>query len=224
MAMPVQELHTTIQEELERNPALEVMEDNTTTSLDTEPAGGAEESVFAESSDPGYLNGGRGADADAKRQFIEGALTRPETLQDHLLWQLRLQPLAEQDFELGEMLIRNLDDNGFILEEPHALAPDVAPERLAKVAAMIQAFDPPGCCTRDYTDSLLAQIRVHPRAVPGSTALVRSHLELAERGKIAERSRAAWRLQNRRYKKSLHSCAGSTRFRGATSARSRCAT
>ena len=57
MAMPLQELQVTIQEELERNPALEVMEDNSTTSLDTEPAIGAEESVFAESSDPGYVNG-----------------------------------------------------------------------------------------------------------------------------------------------------------------------
>ena len=190
MAMPVQELQVTIQEELERNPALEVMEDNTTTSLDTEPAGGAEESVFAESSDPGYLNGSHGAEADAKRQFIEGALTRPETLQEHLLWQLRLQPLAAPEFELGEMLIRNLDDNGFTLEEPDTLAADVPPERLAKVTAMIQAFDPPGCCTRDYTDSLLAQIRVHPRAVPGSAELVRSHMELAERGKTAAIARA----------------------------------
>ena len=189
MAMPLQELQATIQEELERNPALEVMEDNSTTSLDTEPAGGAEESVFAESSDLGYVNGSSGVEADAKRQFIEGALTRPETLQDHLLWQLRLQPLAEAEFELGEILIRNLDDNGFTLEEPGTLAADVAPERLAKVTAMIQAFDPSGCCTRDYTDSLLAQIRVHARAVPGSAELVRSYMDLAERGKTAEIAR-----------------------------------
>ena len=127
MAMPLQELQVTIQEELEQNPALEVMEDNSTTSLDTEPEGGAEESAFAESSDPGYLNARNGAEADAKRQFIEGALTRPETLQDHLLWQLRLQPLAGPEFELGEMLIRNLDNNGFILEAPDTLAADVPP-------------------------------------------------------------------------------------------------
>ena len=51
---------------------------------------------------------------------------------------------------------------------------------------MIQGFDPVGCCTRNYTDSLLAQIRVHPHAEPGSADLVRSHMELAERGKITE--------------------------------------
>ena len=186
MAMPLQELQTSIQEELERNPALEVVEDNTTASLDTEPGSGTEESVFAESSDPGYVNAGHGADTDAKRQFLEGALTRLETLQDHLLWQLRLQPLTEDESRLGELLIRNLDDNGFILEPPQTVAPEVSPARLAKVIAIIQAFDPPGCCTSDYSDSLLAQIRLHPHPQPGSAELVRHHMELAERGKIAE--------------------------------------
>ena len=75
------------------------------------------------------------------------------------------------------------------LEEPGTLAPDAAPERLAAMTAMIQAFDPPGCCTRDYTDSLLAQIRVHPRAVPGSAELVRGYMDLAERGRIAQIAR-----------------------------------
>ena len=35
MAMPVQELRTTIQEELEQNPALEVLEDRATSSLES---------------------------------------------------------------------------------------------------------------------------------------------------------------------------------------------
>ena len=189
MAMPLQELQVSIQEELERNPALEVVEDNTTTSLETEPGSRAEESVFAESSDPGFVNGSRGADADAKRQFLEGALARSETLQDHLSWQLRLQPLTEEESRLGELLIRNLDDNGFVLEPPQTVAPDAPPARLAKVIAIIQALDPPGCCTSDYSDSLLAQIRVHPHPQAGSAALVRHHMELAERGKIAEIAR-----------------------------------
>ena len=186
MALPVQELKATIEQELERNPALEVIADNSTTSLDTGPDRGEEESVFAESSDPGYLNGRRGSDDDAKRRFLEGALSRPETLQDHLMWQLRLQPLQPQEFRLGELLIHNLDHNGFFLEEPDTLDPTAAAPQLEQLIALIQGFDPVGCCTRNYTDSLLAQIRVHPHAEPGSAELVRSHMELAERGKIAE--------------------------------------
>jgi RNA polymerase sigma-54 factor len=189
MALPLQDLQVTIQEELERNPALEVLEDNSTTSLDAAPEANEEESVFAESSDPGYLNGSGGTDDDAKRRFLEGALSRPETLQEHLLWQLRLQPLTPQEFRLGELLIRNLDDNGFVLEAPETLDRAAPPERLRKLMEMIQGFEPPGCCTRDFTDSLLAQIRVHPHPEPGSADLVRTHMELAERGKLADIAR-----------------------------------
>ena len=191
MAMPLQDLQVTIQEELERNPALEVLEDNSTTSLDVAPDGSEEESVFAESSDSGFLNGGgSGGSDDSKRGFLEGALSRPETLQEHLLWQLRLQPLTAQEFLLGELLIRNLDDNGFMLEAPECLDRAAPPERLRKLIELIQGFDPRGCCTRDYTDSLLAQIRVHPHPEPGSAELVRNYMELAERGKIGELARA----------------------------------
>ncbi len=190
MAMPLQDLQVTIQEELERNPALEVLEDNSTASLDAAPDGSEEESVFAESSDSGFLNGGSGGGSDdTKRGFLEGALSRPETLQEHLLWQLRLQPLTAQEFLLGELLVRNLDDNGFMLEAPEALDRAAPPERLRKLMELIQGFDPPGCCTRDFTDSLLAQIRVHPHPEPGSAELVRNHMDLAERGKIGEIAR-----------------------------------
>ena len=191
MAMPLQDLQVSIQEELERNPALEVLEDNSTASLDAAPDGSEEESVFAESSDSGYLNGGGSGRADdSKRGFLEGALSRPETLQEHLLWQLRLQPLTAQEFLLGELLVRNLDDNGFMLEAPESLDRAAPPERLRKLMELIQGFDPPGCCTRDFTDSLLAQIRVHPHPEPGSAELVRNHMELAERGKLGEIARA----------------------------------
>ena len=189
MALPVQELQVTIRQELIDNPALEVVEDNSTVSLDTGPEATAEESVFAESSDPGYLNGSGGGGDDAKRKFLEGALARPETLQEHLLWQLRLQPLTAPEFRLGELLIRNLDHNGFTLEEPDTLDPAAPAPRLRKLTGMIQGFDPPGCCTRDYTESLLAQIRVHPRPEPGSAELVRNYLQPAERGKLDEIAR-----------------------------------
>lgn len=190
MALPLQDLQVTIQEELERNPALEVLEDNSTTSLDAASDSSEEESVFAESSDSGYLSGGgSGGSDDSKRGFLEGALSRPETLQEHLLWQLRLQPLTAQEFLLGELLVRNLDDNGFMLEAPEALDRAAPPERLRKLMELIQGFDPPGCCTRDFTHSLLAQIRVHPHPEPGSAELVRNHMELAERGKLGDIAR-----------------------------------
>src|SRR5512137_446411 len=115
MALPLAELRTTIEQELERNPALEVMEDRSVLSLnETDRRQGEEAEYFDDASDSGYIREGEAQDReDSKRRFIEGVVSRPETLHDHLLWQLRLQHLTPEEFQIGETLIRNLDENGF---------------------------------------------------------------------------------------------------------------
>ena len=118
LAMPVEELRLTIAEELEKNLALEITEDPTLVSYDRVAEPEREYSVYKETSDPGYTRTRRDREeaGNLKRQFLEGALSRPESLEDHLIWQLRLEPLKEREFEIGETLIRNLDANGFHLE------------------------------------------------------------------------------------------------------------
>jgi RNA polymerase sigma-54 factor len=195
MAMPMQELRTSIQEELERNPALEEVEDQTVTSLDSLAEEGSrdhdsDETGSAITSDSRYSGAKAAAgDEEANRRFLEGALSRPETLQEHLLWQLRLQPITEVEFALGETLIRNLDQRGFHREDPAILDAAAPAGRLRRMIALIQGLDPVGTCAADVTESLLAQIRVHPSAPPGSATLVAEHFELAERGKLAEVAR-----------------------------------
>ncbi len=96
--MPLQELKEQIQEEIEANPALEIVSDASTVSLESlpesEPRESENSSPFENSSDPGFYSHS-GSDDDSKRMFIEGAIARPETLQEHLLWQLRLQRIGE---------------------------------------------------------------------------------------------------------------------------------
>ena len=88
MALPLQDLKVTIEEELEKNPALQVMEEDTSTvSLDQLPpreSPDAEGEWFDHSSDTGYSRADGDAASDARRQFIEGALSQPGSLQDHL--------------------------------------------------------------------------------------------------------------------------------------------
>ncbi len=187
MSLPVQELRLKIHEELERNPALEVIEDNSELSLDNMTQTDSEEySVFEETSDPGFT-GKRGEEAsDAKRQFMEGALSRPESLQEHLLWQLRIQPIDPSLFKVGEFLIRNLDENGFHREDPQTLVAEKEKELLSEAIELIQGFDPPGTCTNNYRESLLAQIRIHPHPYPRSYEAVEEHLELLEKKKYLQ--------------------------------------
>lgn len=192
MALPLAELRTTIEEELERNPALEVVEDRSTVSLQEMEAKPKEEAeYFEETSDSGYIQADGSEDrGDAKRRFLEGVVSRPETLHDHLLWQLRLQPISPEEFRIGELLIRNLNENGFHIEPPEVLVKPEQRELLAKVMAMIQTFDPVGTCTRDYRESLLVQIRNHPNPHPGAYEVVEKHLEALEREKYREIARA----------------------------------
>ena len=128
MALPITELNTRIQEELEKNPALEIVSEKQTVSL--EEAEGVQNSksdeyeYFENSSDPGFSTTSGRVDSeasDSKQKFIEGTLSRPESLQDNLIWQLMVQKITEREREIGEMLIYNLDNNGFHIEAPEKL-------------------------------------------------------------------------------------------------------
>jgi RNA polymerase sigma-54 factor len=190
MALPLQELRTTIEMELEKNPALEIIEDNSLLSLDEAQRRQNEDiDYFDDASDAGYLRPRDGRGEDSKRKFLEGMLSRPESLAEHLLWQLRLQPITEEEFRLGEQLIRNLDDNGFHREPPEALATQEELPVLLRLQEMIQTFEPAGTCTLDYRESLLVQMKLHPEATAESLKVLEKHLQLLERQKYAEIAR-----------------------------------
>ncbi len=194
MALPLQELKTTIEEELEKNPALQVEEDNSTVSLDSMPQrerGMDEGDYFDHSSDSGYSRSDAEAASDAKRQFIEGVLSQSESLQDHLLWQLALQPISEEEKRIGELLIRNLDENGFHRERPEALLKeDREKALLPEVLSLIQDFDPLGVCVKDFQESLLVQIRHRPDRHPLAVEVVEKHFETLEKRRYHEIQKA----------------------------------
>jgi RNA polymerase sigma-54 factor len=186
MALPVVDLRETIQAELERNPALEVIEDKTTISLDSALKESKEEDDYFEAtSDSGFTRRGTDEDADEQQKFIEGALSRPETLQEHLLWQLRLQPVDDDIRRIGELLIQNLDADGFHKEPVDVLLKDEDPAKVAAALDLVRRLDPQGTCTADYKESLLVQAQLMPDAPDGILEAL-EHLELLERGKIAE--------------------------------------
>ena len=191
MALPLQELRATIQDEMERNPALEMVQDRPEVSLDeAEKRSQEDPDYFDDASDPGYLRSKIGdTREDTQRKFIEGVLSRSENLHDHLLWQLRLQPIGEEEFGIGELLIRNLDENGFHLEPPESLVRPGQLPRMNRIKDMVQSFEPVGTCTSGYRESLLAQIRNHPHPHPRAAEVVEKYLELLEREKHKEVAR-----------------------------------
>ncbi len=102
----------------------------------------------------------RDSDADERRQRFFDSQTKPETLEEHLLGQLKMSDLDERDIPLAEMLIGELDADGrFTGSIPDIMM--VSGESEAKIDAVRKAvmqLDPPGCCARTARECLLAQL------------------------------------------------------------------
>jgi RNA polymerase sigma-54 factor len=185
MELPIIDLREQIEEELEKNPALEVLEDHSTVSLDEaiQPGKKEEDDYFEVSSDSGFVTRGGEEAANEQRRFIEGALSRSETLQEHLLWQLALEPTDSGIRRLGDIIIGNLDADGFHKEPVELLLKNENPKEVQKALKLVQSLEPQGCATSDYQESLRVQIGLTGEAPEGITEAL-SHLELLERGKI----------------------------------------
>ncbi len=90
----------------------------------------------------------------------ENTLTQPANLSDHLLWQLKMSDLDEKQKNIGEMIIGNVNDDGYLqasLEEM-ALNHGFDLHEIEAVLYRIQEFDPIGVCARDLKECLLVQI------------------------------------------------------------------
>lgn len=92
---------------------------------------------------------------------------RPEvyeaTMAEHLLEQLHMVNLNETDFRIGEYIIYNLRDDGYldseVTLESIGQVFDVKPQQVLKVLKQIQRFDPVGIAARNLQECLEIQLQ-----------------------------------------------------------------
>ncbi len=109
-----------------------------------------------------YSSGEQQYGGDDERPSFENLLTRKGTLIDHLFWQLHMGQFSEMDVRVGEEIIGNIDDYGYLrasLQEI-AAASSATEEDVLDVLECIQEFDPPGVAARDLRECLLIQARI----------------------------------------------------------------
>jgi RNA polymerase sigma-54 factor len=84
-----------------------------------------------------------------------------KTLYEHLLDQLSLLKLSDEEFNIGEFIIGNIDESGYLCCSPDEIAEmlEVEPEKVNKILEKIQLFDPPGVGAGSLKESLLIQLR-----------------------------------------------------------------
>ena len=92
----------------------------------------------------------------------EQVLSRPATLSDHLLWQLRMQVTDDKTMEIAEEIIGNLNEDGYLVVLVEELAETLKVDKaeIEAVLFMIQRYDPPGVAARDLQECLLIQAEV----------------------------------------------------------------
>jgi RNA polymerase sigma-54 factor len=100
-----------------------------------------------------------GEDGDAPPSW-ENSLTKKTSLEDHLIWQLRLSKMTEKEESIGFYMICNLDENGYLTLslDDVSKATESTIEEAEAVLKRIQFFDPVGVAARDLRECLLTQL------------------------------------------------------------------
>jgi RNA polymerase sigma-54 factor len=90
----------------------------------------------------------------------ENSLTKKISLEDHLIWQLRLSKISEREENIGLYIIGNLNENGYLAMplEDVCNATEATLEEAEAVLRRIRFFDPVGVAARDLRECLLAQL------------------------------------------------------------------
>lgn len=185
---PILELRNLIQAEISVNPVLE--EERTEPSLEDKQR---ERDEFQEefehlakldeewrdymSQSSAYSS--RSQDEEERRQFFFDSIVTSETLQQHLLEQLQTSDLDAEQRKIGELIIGNIDDLGFLQISPEDMAANTGlnPEAIQTVLDVIQTFHPVGVGTRDLRECLLVQLRRLGKAESMEYRIVDKYLE-----------------------------------------------
>jgi len=198
------ELQQEIQEALESNPLLEENErgeeipeikneadkanaedlDNAETSAYDETDGSATDIESNAEADNDWTEnfesmtaptGSRSA-SDDDYPDIDARNSPPQTLRDHLLWQMQMTPFSDDDRQIAMALIDAINEDGYLsckLEEIQQALSKNLPVEIDEIEAVlhqIQNFDPIGVGARDVGECLQLQMKALPPDTPGLKA------------------------------------------------------
>ena len=147
LQIPLTSLESRIEQELEKNPALEEE------ILEEEEVDSQREQSYFKSNNRDY--------------FAPPIPEKEETLYDTLLKQLLLLNLNEKEHNLAEYLIGCLDDNGFLTRDLYIIENDlllnqdlkVSEQELENVLLKIQSLEPTGVGARNMQECLILQLK-----------------------------------------------------------------
>ncbi len=164
LQMPLAELQAYVAQQLTENCLLEQEDERDEERPPEEPDQDHPEEMstpdwaeyFADGRDLGVAAGER------PEPNVDDSAAAPPSLQDHLLAQIRLLSWPERARRIGEFLVGNLDEDGYLqcTVAECAAALGVAGREVEEVLRSIQALEPPGVGARDLRECLLIQLKL----------------------------------------------------------------
>jgi len=101
------------------------------------------------------------ADREERRQHLFDSAVAPQSLEEHLRWQVEVSDFTKEERRLAEIVIGNLDDDGYFVGSlaDITMGGKVSEKDILSVQRRIcSTFDPPGIAARDLRECLLAQM------------------------------------------------------------------
>ena len=193
LQMSLMDLQQLVKQELSANPTLEAQQPEADAQIEVETGTQDAEQFDAEmvalgDDWSGERSSGLGSDAEEKHQFLMESLSEGASLQEQLLEQLMMVDLDAQERGIAELLIGNIDDEGYLqldLEEMME-RPDFPVEMFERVLRSVQGMDPAGVGARDLRECLLLQLERAGETGSEAYALVHDHLDLLGRNRLEE--------------------------------------
>ena len=114
---------------------------------------------------------------------FENVLTKTTTLEDHLSWQLSMVALTDDERRLGELIVGNLSDDGYLNANLEDLARETKLEfeDAEEVLKIVQNFDPLGVGSRNLQECLSIQAKFMVPRHPLVEQIIAGHLGDLER-------------------------------------------
>ena len=117
---------------------------------------------------------------------LEHFVAQAPSLHDHLSFQLRLALSDPEDVEIGEFLIGNINDRGYLnisLEEVQKVS-GYEMQEIERILHVIQSFDPSGVGARDLQECLLIQLDQGGQCTPVLEKIIHCFLDDLANGNL----------------------------------------
>ena len=165
LSISTNELSELIYNEVEKNPALEIIKNSSVENTGIR--------LKVSNSDAKI----KSSDSDVYQSFLESSPSQTETLREHLLQQLNISTLTEEEKSIAEKIIFSLDERGYFvvpLEElfaeniveksvenfsPLLITDSPVDKKVFDVLHKIQKFDPIGVICKNLQESLEIQAK-----------------------------------------------------------------